>query len=85
MFSHPDFHSYVETDATVRLESECNSLRCVCCKYVRKIVIKRFSDQLFSVKILLILMQSMFEFVDSSCPQLGQRYSVHAVGKAWPK
>ena len=31
----------------------------MCCKYVRKIVIKRFSDQLFSVKILLIIMQSM--------------------------
>ena len=57
---------------------ECNKLRCVCCKYVRKIVIKRFSDQLFSVKIFLILMQSMIEFVDSSHPQLGQRYSVHA-------
>ena len=39
---------------------ECNSLRCVC---VRKIVTRRFSDQLFSVKILLILIQSMFEFM----------------------
>ena len=45
---------------------ECNSLRCVWCKYVRKIVIKHFLDQLFSVKILLILMQSMFEFMFSS-------------------
>ena len=26
MFSHPDFHSYVETDASVRLELHCKTL-----------------------------------------------------------
>ena len=35
-------------------------IRCDAC---RKIVIKRFSDQLFRLKILVILMQSMFEFM----------------------
>ena len=36
---------------------------CVVNMFAKFSVIKRFSDQFFSVKILLILMQSMFEFM----------------------